>query len=110
EGRRREDDAPAIPRRAEDDRLLGFDQVRRARGVLAVRRAGRGKAQPLWLVALLDEADRAARLEHAPRDLVERADPLHASRLGEVVERQALAPEVALDRLPVLNDDDRLAV
>ena len=39
-----------------------------------------------------------------------RPDPLQARRLGEIVEGQAFALEVALDRLPVLDDDDRLAV
>src|SRR6266576_5219991 len=54
---------------------------------------------------LFDEADRAARLEHGPFDLVERLDLLQSCLLHQLIEREPLILEIALDRLSVLHED-----
>src|SRR5581483_6364740 len=59
---------------------------------------------------LRDHADLAARLEHGPLDVVEGRHLLVARLDEHLVEGQPLPPHVPLDRLTVLDDDDRLAV
>src|SRR5438105_399 len=59
---------------------------------------------------LLDEADLSARLEHGPLDVVERLDLLSTCFRHQLLGGQTLALQVLLDRLPVLDDDDRLAL
>src|SRR4051794_11656889 len=57
---------------------------------------------------LLDEADLAVRLENGPLHFVERADLLLPHLLRHLVLGHPLAPEVVVDELPALDDDDRL--
>src|SRR5690349_23750242 len=59
---------------------------------------------------LRDDADLAARLEDRPLDVLEVRHLVLARRLGDLLDRQSLPLEVPLDHLPVLDDDQRLAV
>src|SRR5690349_8331682 len=86
---------------------------RRSRSSICAGSSGRG-SRP-WRpsrpsVALLDEADLTARLEHGQLDVVERLDLLQARLGAYLVEAEPLAPQVRLDRLPGVHDHDRLAV
>src|SRR5947208_8249367 len=59
---------------------------------------------------LLDKADLAARLEDSPADLVERVDLLVARLGGDLLLRQAIPPQVLLDHLAVLDQDQWLSL
>src|SRR4051812_10271170 len=59
---------------------------------------------------LRDDADLPAGLEHGPLDVLELRHLLSSRRDHQLVDRQPLALQIALDRLAVLDDDDRLAV
>src|SRR6185503_16587860 len=54
-----------------------------------------------------DDADLTARLDDRPLDLVERRDLLQPRGLGELLDGQPLGAHVVLDRLAVLDDDER---
>jgi hypothetical protein len=56
-------------------------------------------------LGILDEADRAARFEYRPFDLVEPLDLLCARFLHDVVEVEPFASHVLLDRFAILDDD-----
>src|SRR5438045_1681443 len=71
----------------------------------SVRYSGTG-----LLRALRDEAELAARLQHRPFDLVERLHLLRPGLLHQVLHRQAFAAQILLDRLAVLDEDQRLPV
>ena len=50
------------------------------------------------------------RLDHRPLNVFDRADLLLPRRLGKLFGRDALPAEVLLDHLPILDDDDRVAL
>src|SRR5947208_7450243 len=59
---------------------------------------------------LLDEADLAAGLQDGPPDLVERVDLLVACFRRDLLLRKPVAPQVLLDHVAVLDQDQRLAL
>src|SRR3954451_2862613 len=59
---------------------------------------------------LLDEADRAVRFDNRPVDLVERGDLLLARLFGDLLLGHALALQVVLADLTVVDDPERLAL
>src|SRR3954469_9123290 len=70
---------------------------------------------PFWRAkrarsALRDEADLPARLEHRPADLLERVDLLVTRLRRNLLRRQAVAPQVLVDDIAVLDQDQRLAL
>src|SRR3954464_2109604 len=70
---------------------------------------------PFWRAkrarsALGDEADLPARLEHGPADLLERVDLLVAGLCSDLLRRQTVTPQVFLDHVAVLDQDQRLAL
>src|SRR5438093_12993621 len=67
-------------------------------------------AQPTRQLCFLDEADRPVRPQDRPLKVVERADLLQTHLLGHLVGGHALAAEVVLDQVPVLDDDERQAL
>ncbi len=87
-----------------------------AETVMSARLAGLGVDQlPHYGVVpyprrTLDEADAAARLENGPLHPVERADSLLPRCGEELAERDPVPRQVPVDRLAVLDDDDRLPV
>src|SRR5262249_25019772 len=85
--------------RLSQERLL--DGGKRVRGREQFRdvRLAQVQGHQESLVRLLDEAELAVPLEHGPLDLVERADLVEPRRFGQLLDGQALPPQVALDRL-----------
>src|SRR3954471_21829602 len=59
---------------------------------------------------LLDEADRPVRLDDGPRDVVQRADLLLARLLRYLFLRHALASQIPLHDLAVIDQHQRLAL
>src|SRR5919198_3555242 len=57
-----------------------------------------------------NHADVAVRLQDGEAHVFDRFDLLKARALCELFERQPLAAKVTLDRLPVLDEDDGLAL
>src|SRR5581483_4531407 len=76
----------------------------------AMRSLGHGHcAVGRAILRSFDEAHAAARFEDAPLDVVEPLDALPARLLGYVVDVQPFGAEVLLDRLSVLDEDQRRA-
>src|SRR5204862_1484469 len=59
---------------------------------------------------LLDEADRAVRLEDPPFDVVDRRDLLLAHLLRNLVRRHAFPLQIPVDERAALDEHDRLAL